>query len=515
MPAINENLQKEIPRKSKAFRDWKGVFTQAARNAIPEDNWYQCENLQPIGHANAHSINDISASLVNYGANTIYWSVYACIGAVDYLINFATNGNVYAYNIGSGANVLINSGTPLSGTGSRATQWNNTQVLFIDSTGYYHWDGTTFAAITGTGVPTSGTEIVVYAGRVWIFEGRLLVVSAAADYTAAAFLAANGATFVNLTDPQLRTTVYRAISANGYLYFVGKSSVNVISNVYVPTGASPPAPLFTNTNIQSTLGSDQPGSFFTIDDRDLYFANYYGVYIIRGVTADRISMDIDGTWQYRDTGVQSSGGPVVTNNIMHAAVLMKRLNDPIYGSNTILCMYADQKWWFANYGALTLISSAMNGAQVCLFGFIGNQLYQLFASTTSSPTFTVSTALWAMDDPLADKFAIYAGFEATIQNLISSFTATIDTPNSSYPFVLSGSVGQVQWVNNSSSVVTWINNALAPVTWYNGSFLLNWGLAPAGAGKYIGITITGRAQMELSGIYMDYKLGARWGGGTQ
>jgi hypothetical protein len=60
---INQNLQKEGKLYNKEFRQFKGVFTQSARNAIPDGTFWHLENLQPIGDANLHSINDISASL--------------------------------------------------------------------------------------------------------------------------------------------------------------------------------------------------------------------------------------------------------------------------------------------------------------------------------------------------------------------------------------------------------------------------------------------------------------------
>ena len=515
MPEINQNLQKEGKLHNKEFRQFKGVFTQAARNAIPEGQFWQLENLQPIGAANLHSINDVSGTLKDYGADTIYWSAYVNIGGTDYLINLASNGKVFAFNTGTNSSTLISSA--LSGSSSRVVQWKNTIALFVDSTGYYSWDGVTFALITGVGVPSAGTEIAVYANRVWIFNQRLIVVSAVDDYTAAAFLAANGAIAINLTDPTLRSTVFRAIAANGYLYFAGASSINVISNVYIPSGASPPAPLLTNTNIQSTLGSDQPGSFFTVGDRDLFFANAYGIWRLRGVSSDRVSADIDGTWQYRDPTQAAFGGAVNSHNILHAAVLMKRLNDPFFGSNTVLCMYADDKWWFANYGALTLVVGAVVGNQPALYGFIGNKLFKLFANTASAPAFTLSTALWPMEDALADKQVIRAGFEITLQTLLAQFTATIDTVNATLPFLPAALVGTVQWVNNASQPVTWVNNLAAPVQWFNGQYLLYWSgnQTPGAWNKYVGMTIKGQAIFELSGIFMDYKLGARWGGGVQ
>jgi hypothetical protein len=512
MAEINANLQKEGKQYNKEFRNFQGVFTQSARNAVPDGNFYHLENFQPVGAANLQSINDISAVLLDYAADTIYWSQYVSLNGTDYLLNFATNGKCFAFNTATNANTLITSA--FSGAGTRVAQWKNQQALFIDGNGYYHWDGTTFAQITGTGVPANGTEIAVYASRVWIWQGRLLIVTAADDYTAAAFLAANGAIFVNLTDSTLRSVVTRAIAANGYLYFSGNSSINVISDVYVPSGASPPSPLFTNINIQAIIGSDQPGSFFPVD-RDIFFANPYGVYRLRGVTADRVSEPIDGTWQFRDGTIAASGGAVNSNSILQAAVLMKRLNDPVFGSSTVLCMFADDKWWFVNYGALTFVTGAVVNNQPALYGFIANKLYKLFSNSGSAPAFTIKTALWPMEDALADKHVLMAGFEVTATTLLTQFTATIDTPNSAISFLPAASVGTVQWINNLSNIVTWQNNALSTVTWFNGQFLLYYGTAPGAFAKYVGMTITGQMIGKLSGIFMDYKFGARWGGGAQ
>lgn len=519
MAEINKNLQKEGELYNKEFRQFRGCFTQAARNAIPEGKFWYLENLQPIGDANLHTINDISTPLVDYAGNTIYWSQSVNISGVEYLINFATNGNVYSFNTNTQISTLINGGTPLSGANSRLAQWKNLQALIIDSSGYYHWDGATFALISGAGVPTSGIEIAVYSGRVWIFQGRACTVSGPDDYTAAAFAVAVGASTFQLTDPTLLSNVTRAIVANGYLYYAGVSSLAVISDLYIPTDStgnpiSPPVPLFNNQNIQAAIGSDQPGSFFTIN-RDVYFANAYGVWNLQGVEATRISAEIDGTWQFRDPALLVSGGAIVTNNILHGAMLMRRLNDPNFGNTTILCMYADKKWWFANYGALTFIVPAVVGGKQNLYGFIGNKLYQLFALTTSAPSFKVQTALWPMEDPLADKEVIRAGFEIQIQSLINQFTATIDTLTAQIPITLLANIGTVAWVNNSNNVVTWQNNALAPVSWFNGQFLLYWATSPGAFSKYVGMTITGQAIMEMSGFFMDYKIRARWGGGVQ
>jgi hypothetical protein len=208
----------ERPLLSKYFRQMIGINTQAARTAIPDDYFYNLENIIPIGPQNAHVVPNISSSLINYAADTIYWSQGLNLNGTEYLVNFATTGKVFLYNIAANTSAQVNSGTLLSGAGSQCTQWKNTEILFIDSTGYYNYDGTTFAKITGSGVPSSGNAIAVYASRVWIAQGRVLYCSGVDDYSASSWTAANGAAAINLTDPQIRSTIYRLISANGYLY---------------------------------------------------------------------------------------------------------------------------------------------------------------------------------------------------------------------------------------------------------------------------------------------------------
>lgn len=515
-PAENK---KEEPLRRKIFRDWKGCVTKASRNSCPEDAWYYLENLQPRGPANCFTVDDISAALFDYGVDQVYWSREININGTDYIISFATNGKVFAFNIGAGTSAQINAvPTLLSGTGSRMDQWKNQILLIIDSSGYYYWDGATFAKLLGAGVPAAGTDIAVTFNRVWIVNGRVLLFSGIDGFGGGApaipdatnyWAVANGAGFVNLTDPILRSVVTRLYAADGYLYYTGDSSIGVISDVYVPAGAVPPTPVFTNLTIQSSLGTDQPGSLVS-ENRELTLANRDGIWAVRGVVAERISEDIDGTWQYADFSQPIFSGIVSVNRIKTRAVLMKRLNDPLFGSNTVLCMYWDRKWWFANFGTLTiLVPAVVSGSQV-LYGFVGNKLFKLFSNTLSSPASIFMTPLWPMEDPLEDKQVIRAGFEITVRTLITSFTSSVDSVNGTFPFVNSASVGAVQWVNNSNVIVTWQNNALALVTWFSGQFLLYSGAAPGAFSKYVGITGSGQAQYQLSGVYMDYKLGAAW-----
>lgn len=516
MGGVTFNTRGEIPLQTKTFREWDAVNTRSNRSNIPERSFYNIENMIPIGDANIHSVPNISAALVDYALDTIYYSQYVNRGGTDYLISFATNGKVFAYNLAGGSAQINAVPTLLSGSGSRMAQWKNTVILFVDSSGYYSWDGAVFVKITGAGVPSSGDDIAVFAGRVWIVQQRLLTFSAADDYTAPAWLAAAGAGSVSLTDPTLRSTVVRLWAQNGYLYIVGNSSINAISDVYIPTGAAPPTPVFSNVNIQALIGTDQASSLFPYD-RLLMFANRYGVYSLYGVSAQKMSEDIDGTWQFIDFSQVISGGAVQVRNILCSAFLIKRNADPIFGSNTVLAMWfpksdGNGKWWFANYGALTFVVSAQKTNSPALFGFIGNKLYQLFADATTAPAGQLMGPLWSMGDPLADKQCIREGFEVTVTTAgPSPFTMTLDTVNNQSAVVTLNNPALTGWINNSGTLVLWQNNALAIVGWFSGAFLLYSGDEAGGWQKYVGLTVnTGGAVCEFSAMYMDYKLGARW-----
>jgi hypothetical protein len=252
------------------------------------------------------------------------------------------------------------------------------------------------------------------------------------------------------------------------------------------------------------------------------------------VTATKISEDIDGTFQYLDTSFPISGGSPQVLNILQASFLMKQLNDPVFGNRVIVANYFDEKWWFANYNCtvgsngqlvndvtvpLKFVTTGLNGSIPCLFGIMGNKLYQLYQNTASSPPAQWLTPLWPMEDSLSDKEIFRAGFELTIESTGSSgtITATIDTTNGStqfYPpsYNTAISVGNVQWINNSNTSVSWQNNSSQIVTWFNGSYLLYVGDGLGAFSKYIGMTGVSSAGWiyELNSNMMDYSLRKRW-----
>ena len=658
---------------TKIFREFKGVNTKSDRTAIPAENFYDLVNLMPIGSANLHSAPDKSASLHDFGSDSIYSAQYANISNTNYLICFATDGKAFAYNIDTGSTSQINGSTTLSGSYSRLDQWKNQVILIVDSTGYYYWNGSgSIVQIntgSNTGILPTGTltnpDIAVYNNYVWIVSNRVLYVSQPNQYASSAGTAittsatfSSGATSVtayqtqsalgnvvvgstvigtgipssttvtsvnyntgvvgisnattstgplvntttatfssgassitvgsatglvagalvqgtgiptgtvilasyvpgsttvplslnttaasagnytftsvvyltfsttssgwdisggaliqNLTDPQYRGQVVRMLSASGYLYLFSQSSIFVISDVYIPTGAIPPSPAFSMVNVQALIGTQYPMSVFPVD-RDLYFANNYGLWAMRGVSVVRISEDIDGTVQYFDQSWTISGGTAQVFNILNACFLIKQLNDPAFGTRVLVAMFFDKKWWFYRVSDLaglypTFICGGMLNNRPTLFGFIGNKLYTFATNTAASPAIEWQTALWAMEESLADKEVFRAGFEVTSGGLSATFQLTLDTPYTSTKLNPTSATANVQWINNNQTLVAWINNSSATVSWYAGNYLLFFADGLGGYGKYVGFTGTAAngAPFQITSNAMDYTLRKRW-----
>src|ERR1700759_2701302 len=227
----------ERPLQSYSFKNFLAVNTTNQRTGIPNEAFANLVNAQPIGAANIHSIADISAALHNYGADTIYTDIGANIANVEHIVAAASNGKLFDYNVATQAATQINGASSLAGSGTTFAQWQNSNVLMIDSSGYYQWNGTgNIAPVTGTGAPTSGQAIAVYQNRVWIAQGRVLFYSAPGSFSD--FTTASGGGFSSLVDPALRSIITALFAANGYLYVFGIGSVNAISDLYIPSGAS-------------------------------------------------------------------------------------------------------------------------------------------------------------------------------------------------------------------------------------------------------------------------------------
>lgn len=605
---VEGHTQQERRRRTKIFRNFKGVFTQSARNAIEADRFADLVNLIPIGNANLQTVPAPNVSWTGLGGtDTPYYGEYVNLNGTDYVLFFTSDGDIHWLNLNNNT-----TGTFGSGFGTqviRAAQWKNQYVLFVTSGpsngALYAWDGTTFSQISSAANAApygSLQDIAVCFGRVFVAEGRVLNYSGIDDFGLVGFnvngntpigvwaattgfssgttvvnfyngfayictqtgtsgaapgptgtgtgivdgtckwnyvgtwpwVSQNGGSFYNLTDPILRSNITALFAANGYLYYWGISNINVISDLYVPQGASPPLPVFNNVNVDPIVGTTLADSIFGYG-RTIMFATPYGAYQIDGVRCSRVSADIDSSWQSIDFTQPITGGMVIVNNILCAAFNIHQVNDPIAGTRNVLAMYFDGKWWFAsiidsvgiysnNLASTRIVISAIYQGQPALFaatlGLDSHyHMVQPFGNQATSPPSSFKTALWELDDPLADKQAIRAGFEATVTTGSGQFLLYIDTEINSQTIPNGSGSASVTWVNNLSQTVNWVNNLSQTVQWTSTQYQFYNASSPGAYGKYLGLTFQATATggggawgsvFRMSQLMLDYEYGARW-----
>jgi hypothetical protein len=539
------------------------VDTTDSRLALMDNAcFYDLLNVQPVGFSNLHSVRDASGVLADFGAHHVYrtWNVHLNPGnqlgaGKEYLICWATDGTLWAYDVAAQTNTQIGSNID---SANDVAQFDWTTALIVAKNGYWYWNGTgqiqpisngppattvtlpDGSTATADSAPSGGNAIAVYQGMVWIAQGRQLLYSVPNNFVN--FNTTAGGGWSGLTDSTLKSDVTALFAANGYLYLFGATSVDALSDVYYPvnpaTGQQLATPSFTKLNLNAIVGTDQPQSIMAYQ-RLVLFANRMGIWMIYGSTIERISgfdpnnnylSSIDGTWQYLSfdevTGVaqatqSASGGQVMSNALLCAAFLVYRKGDPIFGTGPVMMMYqadmAGGKWWSADtdVGPLTYICTALVNNQPALFGFANNKLYQLFADPASAPAARLMTGLWDLQDPLTDKQAIRAGIRMMLAGNPDRVGVKVmmDTVKDSYPISLS-LIGLPEWTNQPNQLAEWQTPGGTEVDWNipNPPFLMYWGRAPQCWSPYIGFTVTTQPGtiFEVNSLSVDYKLAARW-----
>ena len=353
-------------------------------------------------------------------------------------------------------------------------------------------------------VPTGGTSIASYAGRVWVATGRTVVFSAPNTYQD--FSTANaGGSFI-ATDETLHSNINRLSVGNNFLYIMGDTSINVIGDVRVNNGIT----VFSNTNVSSNIGTTFPPSVIPYF-RSEWFANRYGIYALYGSTTQKASDALDGLFPNLDLSYGISGAQFILYNIL-CLCFLALYEDPEAGRRALLLVYANKKWFFASQGqGITFIAGAPINGTPSLYGTDGKSLFKLFddESTNSVVPHKLQTTLWDMEDPLRVKQVLKLGVEATTLVGSSAIGISID---SEYAYQ-TGTINlgnTVQWVNNSGAFVSWINNIGAPVAWGASGYSFS-KFDSSNYGNYVGLTLTSNSpQIDYSGFHMQYEMRATW-----
>jgi hypothetical protein len=440
-------------------------------------------------------------------------------------ITILLSGVVGTYTVGENVNSTFFGGVVLSWDGATnqlIARLTSGSVPAVGVTITGATSGATGVVVTATASapPTAGTAIMVYAGRVWVSSGRTVQFSGPADYTAASWYISVGSGSFVITDNTLKSDIRQLIAANGYGYIFGDTSIDVISNLYIPTGAIPPTPIFTRTNINPQIGSPYPQSVFTVD-RVVMFFNRFGVHALAGVEVQRVSKDIDTLIQQLDLSggaLSVSGSTGLCNNLLTVQFLVHWLDPMVSTSLARATMISnfDGRWFLYDpvlpathvpqticsvvQGGVSYSALVTNGKNVANFQSLIDFNYQ-GADTQMQRTF--QTALWDMGGSVYTKQAMILGLEGNVINVNFSLSAEVDNEN--------GTGDQITllpsfttWINRSNQTVTWLNASLQTVTWPISGYAYAYGDVTQ-YGKYLGVTAQGfTGDAVISGVNMEY-----------
>jgi hypothetical protein len=425
-------------------------------------------------------------------------------GAGTTLTVTVTAGVLAPGQVISGAGVtagttIVSYGT---GTGSTGTYTVNTSQTV------------TSESMTATpSVPANGSQVASFAGRIWIVTaGRTVNYSAPNTYTDFTIGDAGGNFIV--TDETLRSSIQRLLTANNYMYIIGSSSFNVLSDVRVVAG-TPPATIFSNANVTAYIGSTFPLSVFPWY-RLVMFATPYGFYALSGATPQKVSTDLDGLLPYIDFTQPVTGGVFNVYGILGAAYMFTykdpgRLPGASIGSRPLIALYFDKKWAFASQGnTLTLIAGAFVNGVPQLYGTDGQSIWNLFSNTLNAVSTTIQSALWPMRQSWINKQVIRAGLE--VNNPVSqqiNFTVSVDNEYGSVAQNLSA-INTGQWINAAGVLGNWANAIGAQGGWVVPGYSVFQGDA-YNIGRYVGLTLQSTSPAyTLQGMLLGYTRGAQW-----
>lgn len=407
---------------------------------------------------------------------------------------------------GAGATFTLNWGLgPITVT-NKGSGYTSAPTVTITGGGATR-QGTVTAALSV--VPSGGTAVATYAGRVWVAFNRTVVFSAPDafnDFT----LGNAGGSFI-VVDEALHNTITALFPANNFLYIFGASSINVVADVSINSlGVT----TFSNTNISASIGTSQPDSVIAYY-RGVWFATPYGLYALYGTTTQKTSDDLDGIYTLLDPTFKVTAGTVVINKILCLVFLFK-YNDPVLGARSIMALYFNKKWFFGSQGStLTRLDTAIIAGTPTLYATDGTNIYTLYSSPNTVVMQTIITKLWDMGNPLVAKATQRLGIELLNTSVPQQITGTVDTEflNGSVPFDITGG-NEVSWINNLGATVAWENSASAIVEWIASGYSFSEENVQT-SGHYIGISMSGTsAQQTYQAMHLQFIQRAQWGSPT-
>ena len=265
------------------------------------------------------------------------------------------------------------------------------------------------------------TTLAVFQGRVWLGGGPLLTwTGTGASFGNVAyddFLAADASGSLIISDADLIHAITALRSLNNYLYIMGDQSVKQIGNITLG-GTDLDQTLFTITTLSSDQGTIYPKSCISYN-RVLLFVNQNGVYGVVGSSVQKLSADMDGIFKTVDF-TQMPQGALADISAIHNAVFLLKYNDPLAGVRSILIAFDGKQWFVMSQGNSLLAmatSASLSTGAISLYGSSGIDITNLLRRAGLPVSFKIQTSLTHHGNAVQRKRLIAAGFSYNLSGL--------------------------------------------------------------------------------------------------
>lgn len=315
---------------------------------------------------------------------------------------------------------------------------------------------TNVASATVTIMPfgISGTGIETFLSRVWVINGTKL-------YNTDPSRVAAFNTTTTSTDAFLKTRYVAIKQSNSFLYLIGDSSVNYISNVN--TSGSPVITTFSNQNVDPQVGTPWRDTVIPFG-RDILLANTNGIYVMFGGAAEKVSKKLNGI--FATATLPLSGVTNIPSSAIHTIYGIKvylflvTIIDVFTGEPTAkMLMWDGEKWFIGSQELnLTFISTQEVSSNLQPYGTDGNTLFPIFSQPSATLLKKAQGKLWPGDSYLIDKqlLRVYSeGFDNVGNGY--SINLNVDTENGTTASSLVATGGLLNFINNSGGVIQFQN----------------------------------------------------------
>jgi hypothetical protein len=468
------------------FAGFKTLNTLAARPCIEDDECSWIDGFMPIGKSTARTMAGIGAGLWASPDYPIVFFGFVNVALNPKCIAVTSIGDIWAIDTNTKIGTKIAAAAIASASQDNIglSQWGSQFAVIVCSSqpsgnGLFFWDGTTFynpgdslPGYTTVATGIQGSSVEMFQGRCWIANGASIYFSAPQDPGDYATMDGGGA-FTSF-DSFLRILYIRLIQSSGFLYLIADSSVNYISQV--TTAGSPPTTTFSNQNADPEVGTPYPNTV-QVFNRNINFANSFGVHQMAGGAITKQSTIIDGTWDSIGGNfngfILSACKAIVYGRRIYCCLVP--IMNPVTGQNVNQLICTDgQRWWTATQQvAMTFVSAQEINSIITAFATDGVAIYPLFQSPTSQTQKVIQSRLFPGEGgPLLQK-AMTRLWGAVIYNNADTpnLTLTLDNETSGASQTLALSPNPVTWINSATEDddILWVNSDIPGEVSWNGS----------------------------------------------